>query len=209
MILHDFLPSGNGYKIRLLCACLDLKVTLKQYDITKGETHTEPFLAMNPNGKIPVLELDDGQCLSESNAVLLYLAEQYNLAEQHKSALLPTDAILRTKVYKWLFWEQYSHEPNIASPRFWLTHNAMTDLKKQMLPDRIQQGHAALKQMEETLATQAFLVGDFMTLADICLFPYTHVAEEGGSYQLSEYPNIQRWIKNIEALDWFIPITQA
>ena len=85
----------------------------------------------------------------------------------------------------------------------------MTDLKKQMLPDRIQQGHAALKQMEETLATQAFLVGDFMTLADICLFPYTHVAEEGGSYQLSEYPNIQRWIKNIEALDWFIPITQA
>lgn len=202
MILHDFLPSGNGYKIRLLCACLGLKVSLKQYDITKGETHTESFLAMNLNGKIPVLELDDGQCLSESNAVLLYLAEQYN------SSLLPPDPILRAKVYKWLFWEQYSHEPNIASPRFWLTHNAMTELKKHMLPDRIQQGHAALKQMEEALAAHTYLVGNTMTLADICLFPYTHVAEEGGAYQLSEYPNIQRWIKEIESLDWFIPITQ-
>lgn len=209
MILHDFLPSGNGYKIRLLCAYLGLNVTLKEYDITKGETHTESFLAMNPNGKIPVLELDNGQCLSESNAILLYLTEQNHLTQQHQSALLPADPILKARVYQWLFWEQYSHEPNIASPRFWLTHNAMTDLKKRMLPDRIQQGHAALKRMDDTLAKHMFLVGDAMTLADICLFPYTHVAEEGGAYQLSEYPNIQRWIKQIEALDWFIPITQG
>lgn len=203
MILHDFLPSGNGYKIRLLCAFLDLKVTLKQYDITKGETHTDAFLAINPNGKIPVLELDDGHCLSESNAVLLYLAEAY------QSALLPTDLIQKAKVHQWLFWEQYSHEPNIASPRFWLTHNAMNDLKKQMLPDRIQQGNAALKLMDNTLAKQAFLLGEHISLADICLFPYTHVAEEGGVFHLSNYPHVQRWIKDIEALSWFLPITQT
>ncbi|WP_031214757.1 glutathione S-transferase family protein [Marinomonas profundimaris] len=202
MILHDFLPSGNGYKIRLLCAFLGLKVTLKEYDITKGETHTDAFLAMNPSGKIPVLELDNGQCLSESNAVLLYLAEA------HQSPLLPTDLIQKAKVHQWLFWEQYSHEPNIASPRFWLTHNAMNDLKKQMLPDRIQQGNAALKQMNDALCSQNFLTGNTLTLADICLFPYTHEAEEGGAYDLSDYPHIQRWIRTIEALNGYISISQ-
>jgi glutathione S-transferase len=202
MILHDFLPSGNGYKIRLLCACLGLKVTLKEYDIMKDETRTEAFLALSPNGKIPVLELDNGQVLSESNAILLYLAEQY------ASPLLPTDLIEKAAVYKWLFWEQYSHEPSIASVRFWLTHNAMNALKEQMLPDRIQQGNAALKLMDDALEKQIFLVGDNITLADIGLFAYTHVAEEGGAYKLSDYPNIQRWISTIEAFDWFIPITQ-
>ncbi|MBD5770849.1 glutathione S-transferase family protein [Marinomonas colpomeniae] len=202
MVLHDFLPSGNGYKIRLLCACLGLNVTLKEYDITKGETRTEAFLALSPNGKIPVLELDNGDVLSESNAILLYLAEQ------HASLLLPTDLITKATIYKWLFWEQYSHEPNIAAVRFWLTHNAMNELKEQMLPDRVQQGNAALQLMDDTLKKQTFLIGDIISLADICLFAYTHVAEEGGAYQLSDFPNIQRWIKTIESQDWFIPITQ-
>ena len=202
MVLHDFLPSGNGYKIRLLCACLGLNVTLKEYDITKGETRTEAFLALSPNGKIPVLELDNGDILSESNAILLYLAEQ------HASLLLPTDLITKATIYKWLFWEQYSHEPNIAAVRFWLTHNAMNELKEQMLPDRVQQGNAALQLMDDTLKKQTFLIGDIISLADICLFAYTHVAEEGGAYQLSDFPNIQRWIKTIESQDWFIPISQ-
>ncbi len=202
MVLHDFLPSGNGYKIRLLCACLGLNVTLKEYDITKDETRTEAFLALSPNGKIPVLELDNGDVLSESNAILLYLAEQ------HASLLLPTDLITKATIYKWLFWEQYSHEPNIAAVRFWLTHNAMNELKEQMLPDRVQQGNAALQLMDDTLKKQTFLIGDIISLADICLFAYTHVAEEGGAYQLSDFPNIQRWIKTIESQDWFIPITQ-
>lgn len=202
MVLHDFLPSGNGYKIRLLCACLGLNVTLKEYDITKGETRTEAFLALSPNGKIPVLELDNGDVLSESNAILLYLAEK------HQSSLLPTDLIQKAALNKWLFWEQYSHEPNIAAVRFWLTHNAMNALKEQMLPDRIQQGNAALKLMDDTLQNQTFLIGEAISLADICLFAYTHVAEEGGAYQLSDFPNVQRWIKTIESQDWFIPITQ-
>lgn len=203
MILHDYLPSGNGYKIRLLCSCLGLQPTLKEYDITKGESRTEAFLALSPNGKIPVLELDDGQCLSESNAILLYLAEKY------ESPLLPSKLIEKTAVYKWLFWEQYSHEPNIASPRFWLTHHAMDELKELMLPNRIKEGNAALKLMNETLDIQTFLAGEKITLADICLFAYTHVAEEGGSYDLGQYPNILRWISTIESMDWYIPITQS
>lgn len=202
MILHDFLPSGNGYKIRLLCACLGLKVSLKEYDITKGETRTDEFLALSPNGKIPVLELDNGEVLSESNAILLYLAEK------HQSPLLPSDLIQKAALYKWLFWEQYSHEPNIAAVRFWLTHNAMTPLKEQMLPERIQQGNAALQLMDDTLKHHTFLVGDAISLADICLFAYTHVAEEGGAYTLSDFPNVQRWIKTIESQSWFIPISQ-
>lgn len=202
MVLHDFLPSGNGYKIRLLCACLGLKVSLKEYDITQGETRTEAFLALSPNGKIPVLELDNGDCLSESNAILLYLAEK------HSSSLLPTDLIQKARLTKWLFWEQYSHEPNIAAVRFWLTHNAMNALKEQMLPDRIQQGNAALQLMDDTLDNKTFLMGDALSLADICLFAYTHVAEEGGAYQLSDFPHIQRWIHTIQSQAWFIPITQ-
>ncbi|MEP0072549.1 MAG: glutathione S-transferase family protein [Marinomonas sp.] len=202
MILHDFLPSGNGYKIRLLCACLGLKVSLKEYDITKGETRTDEFLALSPNGKIPVLELDNGEVLSESNAILLYLAEK------HQSPLLPSNLLQKAELYKWLFWEQYSHEPNIAAVRFWLTHNAMTPLKEQMLPERIQQGNAALQLMDDTLRHHTFLIGDAMSLADISLFAYTHVAEEGGVYALSNFPNVQRWIKTIESQSWFIPISQ-
>ena len=202
MVLHDFLPSGNGYKIRLLCACLGLKVSLKEYDITKGETRSEAFLALSPNGKIPVLELDNGDVLSESNAILLYLAEK------HQSSLLPTDLIQKAALNKWLFWEQYSHEPNIAAVRFWLTHNAMNELKEQMLPDRIQQGNAALQLIDDALKNHTFLTGDTISLADICLFAYTHVAEEGGAYQLNAFPNVQRWITTIESQDWFIPITQ-
>ncbi|BFM50481.1 glutathione S-transferase family protein [Marinomonas sp. THO17] len=202
MILHDFLPSGNGYKIRLTCAHLGLSYELKEYDITKGETRTEAFLALNPNGKIPFLQLDSGHSLSESNAIILYLAETYH------SDLLPSDPLQKAEVYKWLFWEQYSHEPNIAAVRFWLTHNAMTKLKESMLPERIAQGNAALKLMDEQLAKHTFLAGDQLTLADICLFAYTHVAEEGGAYQLSHYPNIQRWIESIQKQEWFIPISQ-
>ncbi|KZN13090.1 glutathione S-transferase family protein [Marinomonas sp. TW1] len=201
MILHDFLPSGNGYKIRLTCAKLGLSYQLKEYDITQGETRTEAFLALSPNGKIPVLELDNGQCLSESNAILLYLAEV------HQSDLLPSNPLDKAEVTKWLFWEQYSHEPNIASVRFWLTHNAMTELKEQRLPEHLQQGRAALKLMDDQLAKQSYLAGDRLTLADICLFAYTHVAEEGGAYQLSDYPNVQRWIQSIQAQSWYIPIT--
>lgn len=203
MILHDYLPSGNGYKIRLLCAYLGLDYELKEYDITKGETHTPEFLALNDNGKIPVLQLDSGECLSESNAILLYLAEQ------HPSDLIPKDAFAKAKMTQWLFWEQYSHEPNIASPRFWLTHDAMTPLKAQMLPDRIEQGKAALALMDKALEKSRYLVGEVLSLADICLFAYTHVAEEGGSYQLSDYPNIVRWLKDVSSQSWFVAITDS
>ncbi|GAB3487684.1 glutathione S-transferase family protein [Marinomonas epiphytica] len=203
MILHDYLPSGNGYKIRLLCAQLGINYQLKEYDITQGETRTEDFLALSPNGKIPVLELENGHCLSESNAILLYLSERFN------STLMPSAPLLRAEVYKWLFWEQYSHEPNIAAVRFWLTHDAMTPLKEQILPERIELGNAALKLMDDTLVKSTYLVGEELSLADICLFAYTHVAEEGGAFDLANYPYIQRWIQTIEQQSWFQPITQA
>lgn len=205
MILHDYLPSGNGHKIRLLCSYLGLSYEYREYDILKGETRTEDFLAFNPNGKIPVLELDNGHFLSESNAILLYLAETHS----SDNSLIPKDAEERAGLYKWLFWEQYSHEPNIASVRFWLTHSGLTPLKEQMLPDRVAQGNAALAMMDEQLAAQTYMLGENISLVDFCLFAYTHVAEEGRAYQLSQYPNIQKWIQIIKSQPWYIPITQT
>ncbi|MGY5451281.1 glutathione S-transferase family protein [Agarivorans sp. MS3-6] len=197
MILHDYLPSGNGYKIRLLLSLLGQEFQVKCYNIVAGETRTAAFLALNPNGKIPVLQFDDGRCLAESNAVLFYLAQN--------SAYWPQDSWQQAQVLKWMNFEQYSHEPNIASVRFWLGHAGMNDTRQAQLEDKMKQGYAALDVMEQTLNQQDFFVGEQMSIADIALYAYTHVAEEGG-FELNAYPAIRKWCQRISQLDNYLAI---
>ncbi|HEY9880709.1 MAG TPA: glutathione S-transferase family protein [Leptolyngbyaceae cyanobacterium] len=199
--LYDYLPSGNGYKVRLLLTQLQIPFEYVELDILQGETRTDDFLTKNPNGKIPVLELAPGQYLSESNAILMYLSEgtQY----------LPEDRWLRSQVLQWLFFEQYSHEPNIATVRFWLSHvPVLNDYQKAALPYKQEQGYAALDVLEACLEDHPFLVGESYTVADIALFAYTHVAHEG-DFDLSRYPAIQQWIKRVQQQPRHIPITQS
>jgi glutathione S-transferase len=195
--LYDYLPSGNGYKVRLLLTQLGVQFERIELDIVKGETRTPAFLAKNPNGRIPVLELDDGTCLAESNAIMFYLAEG--------TSLLPKDRLARAQVLQWLFFEQYSHEPNIATVRFWL-HTEMTDERRTLLPSKRAQGYAALQVMEQHLRTRTFFVGERYTIADIALYAYTNVADEGG-FDLTPYPAINAWLARVRAQPRHIPIT--
>ncbi|GGB04017.1 glutathione S-transferase family protein [Agarivorans gilvus] len=197
MILHDYLPSGNGYKIRLLLNLLGIDYQVKCYDIVAGETRTPRFLALNPNGKIPVLEFDDGRTLAESNAVLYYLAQG--------TRFWPSDTWLQAEVLKWMNFEQYSHEPNIASPRFWLSHAGMNELRQAQLADKQQQGYAALELMEQHLKQHQYLVAEQLSIADIALYAYTHVADEGG-FELSRFPAIQDWCQRIAKQPNYIAI---
>ncbi|MFT6559671.1 glutathione S-transferase family protein [Sneathiella sp.] len=197
-VLYDFLPSGNGYKVRLTLKHLQLPYSLVEKDILKGETRTEEFLRLNANGRIPLLQLENGECLAESNAILMYLAEG--------TPLLPTERIEKARVLQWLFFEQYSHEPNIAVVRFWMTHGGPTDQQKELLPAKRKAGYEALDVMENRLKTNPFLVGDRFTIADIALYAYTHVAHEGG-FDLNDYPGIQAWLKKIANLDHHSHIT--
>ncbi|MCG8492204.1 MAG: glutathione S-transferase family protein [Sneathiellales bacterium] len=198
--LYDFLPSGNGYKVRLLLNALNLPYTLIEKDILKGETRTEEFLELNASGRIPLLQLEDGRCLAESNAILLYLAEG--------TEFLPADRFLRAKINEWLFFEQYSHEPNIAVVRFWMTHGGPTEEQKAMLPAKMKAGYAALDVMEKQLNQTPFLAGEHMTVADIALYAYTHVAHEG-EFDLSGYPSINGWLTRIAARANHVLITDT
>lgn len=196
--LYDFLPSGNGYKVRLLLNALGLPYTLIEKDILAGETRTEEFLKLNASGRIPLLQLEDGRCLAESNAILLYLAEG--------TEFLPSDKYMRAKVNEWLFFEQYSHEPNIAVVRFWMTHGGPTEEQGAMLPAKMKSGYAALDVMEKQLKQSSFLTGDHFTIADIALYAYTHVAHEGG-FDLSDYPAISSWLDRITTRENHVLIT--
>ncbi len=199
LTLHDDPISGNGFKIRLLLAFMGTSYHYKAYDILKGETHTPEFLNnVNPGGRIPVLELDDGRKLSESNAVLTYLGEG--------TSWVPSDPFTKAQMMSWLFWEQYSHEPNIATLRFWKHLPELTDVQKAQLQSKRSAGEAALALMEMQLSRTDWLVGDGPTLADIALYAYTHVAEEG-NYDLSIYPAVQAWISRIAALPKYVSIT--
>jgi glutathione S-transferase len=196
--LYDFLPSGNGYKVRLLLTQLGIPFDRIELDILKGETRTPEFLAKNPNGRIPILEIEPGVFLSESNAILLYLSEG--------TPYLPEDCWQRAKVIEWLFFEQYSHEPYIATSRFWLTHG-MAERYRDALEEKQAPGYAALGVMAQRLANHPFLVGDRYTIADIALFAYTHVAEEG-NFELKRFPAIRAWIERVQSQPNYIPITQ-
>ncbi|KAF3883719.1 MULTISPECIES: glutathione S-transferase family protein [Nostocales] len=197
--LYDFLPSGNGYKIRLLLTQIGIPFERVEVNITNGETRTAEFLSKNPNGKIPVLEIQPGKYLTESNAILVYLSEG--------TEFLPYDPYSRAKVLQWLFFEQYSHEPYIATPRFWISILGKAEEYTTAIEQKREQGYAALKVMENHLSNHHFFVGDRYTIADIGLFAYTHVAEEGG-FNLSPFPKIQAWIERVKAQPGHISITE-
>jgi len=200
LTLYDDPISGNGYKARLILRLTGQVFETVELDIMEGATRTPEFLAINPNGKIPALVFEDGRALSESNAILIHFAEG--------TEYLPDDAYRRAQVFQWLFWEQYSHEPNIATSRFLIQHRELTDDVKATLAAKKEPGNAALALMESRLAAQDFLVGDAFTIADIALYAYTHVAGEGG-FDLAPYPAIQAWIGRVEAVPGFVPMGQA
>jgi glutathione S-transferase len=201
LILHEYARSGNCYKIRLTAAHLGLALDRREYDIVQGETRTADFLeGVNSNGRIPVLQVGDDY-LPESNAACFYLADG--------SPLIPTDRFDRADMLRWMFWEQYNHEPNVATLRFWfgwIGEDNFTDLQRTLLPIRREAGEAALTLMDEHLTQTPFLVGGRFGLADIALYAYTHVCEEGG-YQLSRYPAVQDWIARVAARPGHIAIT--
>ena len=202
MRLHAYLPSGNGYKVRLLMTQLGIPFELIEYDITKGETRTPGFLQnVNANGRIPVLETETGEFLPESNAILFYLAEG--------TPFLPDDRFDKAQALRWMFFEQYSHEPNIATPRYWITHRLeMTYERRVMLETKRKLGYDALGVMEEHLKDRAFFVGDHYSIADIALYAYTHVADEGG-FNLGRFAAVRAWLERVRAQSDHIPITQA
>lgn len=197
--LYDYLPSGNGYKVRLLLTQLGVPFERVELDITQGATRTADFLAKNPNGRIPTVELDDGTFLAESNAICWYFAEG--------STFLPDSRLARAQVLQWLCFEQYSHEPNIATVRFWM-HTQMDEERKRLLPAKQKLGYDALGVMEQHLASRTFFVGERYTIADIALYAYTHVAGEGG-FDLAKYRAVQAWLARVAAQPKHIPITQA
>lgn len=186
--LYDFLDSGNGYKVRLLLGQLAIPYELIEVDILAGKSRTPEFLAKNINGRIPVLELEDGRRLAESNAILTYLAEG--------TPFLPEQRWDRAQVFQWMFFEQYSHEPNIATSRFWLRHTDFDSHKRRRYAEKIKDGTAALQVMEKHLTSNEFFVAGRYTIADIALFAYTHVADEGG-FDLSPFPSIRIWLDRV------------
>ena len=199
--LYDNLSSGNGYKVRLLLALQGIPFERIELDIDRGATRTPAFLSKNPNGRIPVLETEDGRLLPESNAILFYLADG--------TPYLPDDRWDRAQVLSWMFFEQYSHEPNIATVRFWLTHaGQLTDERRALLPRKRELGYAALGVMEGHLGGRDFFVADRYTIADIALYAYTHVAHEGG-FDLGPYPSVRAWIERVAAQPGHIPITRG
>lgn len=189
LTLYDFMDSGNGYKVRLTLAALGLPYKLVECDILKGETRTPEFLARNPNGRIPTLQLEDGSFLAESGAIIWYLADGTPLA--------PKDRKTRAETLQWMFFEQYSHEPYVAVARFWKHYlPKLSPLQEMDLPNRMKGGYAALDIMEKHLATHRFFVDDRYGLADIALYAYTHVAHEG-EFDLSKYVNINAWMDRV------------
>jgi glutathione S-transferase len=188
--LYDFLDSGNGYKIRLLLAQLGRPYRHVELDIMRGATRTPEFLALNPNGRIPALQLPDGRCLAESDAILWYLADA--------SEYLPADAFERAQVLQWMFFEQYSHEPYVATPRYILRHLPADSPRRAELPARQARGHEALAVMERHLQGRRCFVGERYSIADIALYAYTHVAEQAG-IALAPYPAVVAWLAHVAA----------
>jgi len=198
LVLHEDHRSGNCYKIRLTAALLGLPIERVGYDIMNGETRTPEFLAnINAHGRIPVLQVGD-RFLPESNAACWYLAEG--------SSLIPADRFTRAQMLRWMFFEQYSHEPNIATLRFWLLFVGEANLspyqRSQIMAKRAG-GEEALRAMEEHLGRQDWFVGGQASLADIALYAYTHVCEAGG-FRLMDYPAICRWLDRVSGLPRFV-----
>jgi glutathione S-transferase len=200
MILHEFAPSGNCYKIRLTAALLGLALDRRHYDIMHGETRTPAFLDhINPNGRIPVLQVGD-RLLPESNAACWYLATG--------TPLILQDRFEQADMLRWMFFEQYNHEPNIATLRFWkafIGEERLTTGQTAQIAGKRMAGEAALTLMDDHLAQRTYFAGEAISLADISLYAYTHVADEAG-FDLSRWPAVQRWIATIAAAPGYVPL---
>ena len=189
--VYGDIQSGNCYKIKLLLSFLETKHEWIHIDILKGETHTEAFKRMNPNTRIPVVQLDNGEVLTESNAILNYFA--------HDTHFLPADRLLRARVLQWQFFEQYSHEPYIATARYINKYLGLPKEREAEYHGKQEGGHKALAVMNTQLEKTPFLVGDKPTIADISLFAYSQVAHEGG-FDLEAYGALREWLEAIKAL---------
>ncbi len=200
LTLHEDPVSGNCYKIRLTAALLGLPLERRCYDIIKGETRTPDFLArISANGRIPVLQIGE-LMLPESSAACWYLGEGTHL--------VPQDRFARADMLHWMFWEQYNHEPNVATLRFWLHYigeATLTDQQRAQVPAKRAAGEAALALMDEHLAAREWFVGGGVTLADIALYAYTHVAEAGG-FRLGDYRSVGAWLARVAALPGYVPL---
>jgi glutathione S-transferase len=199
--LYDYLPSGNGYKARLVLKHLGIAYELTQVDIMNGGSRTPEFLAKNPNGRIPLLEVPERGYLPESHAIISFLAEG--------SHLIPEDAFDRARMWHWLCFEQYHLEPNIGTARFWISilRKTRAELGEKLI-EKKKSGYAALDVLEESLRGRTYLVGEKFSLADISLFAYTHVAHEGG-FDLAPYPNVRGWLERVVKQRGWAPITEA
>ena len=196
--LYDYWESGNAYKVRLLLTQLSTPFERVHLDILKEETRIDAFLAKNPNHRVPVVEWPDGRCLAESNAILCHLAEG--------TRMMPSDPWDRAQVLQWMFFEQYSHEPNIAVLRFWHFVDLLEE-NRESIPAKHEAGLHALGVMEKHLAKREWFVGSDYSVADISLYAYTHVAEEGG-FDLSPFPAIRDWIERVASQPRHVSITE-
>ena len=191
LVLHECTPSGNCYKVRLTAAHLGIALERREYSPVKGETRTPEYRnTVNPRGKVPVLQVGD-RFLPESNAACFFLADG--------SALVPDDRFDRADMLRWMFFEQTAHEPNISTLRLWLAIvglEQLDDMQRQQIAVKRKAGDEALKHMDDHLAGREWFVAQSLSLADICLFAYTHVADEGG-FDLALYPNVVAWMERM------------
>jgi len=195
MLLYDSRVSGNCYKVRLLLAQLGLDYERRELDVVDRSNRKEVLGDLNPGLRVPTLVLDDGRSLGESGAILSYLADG--------TALVPEDPYERAQVLQWMFFEQYSHEPYVAVARFWLTKGVEVD--PETLAERQRVGYLAFDAMEGHLAGREYLAAERYSIADIALYAYTHVADEGG-FHLAAYPAIRTWLGRVAAQPGHVPI---
>ena len=201
-ILHNMQISGNCYKVRLAARQLGFALVLEEYKPGSGKTRAPEFLAKNPNGRVPLLELDDGRCLAESGAILFYLAEG--------TSLMPADKWGRAQALQWMFFEQYEHEPYIAVARRWLSYEpkAALETKRHLVSEWHAKGNVALRVMETHLTKHRWFAGDRYSIADIALYGYTHSADEGG-FDLSRYRAVSAWLKRVADEPRHIPLSES
>lgn len=198
LTLYDSAISGNAYKVRLILSHLGLPFRRIEFNVDDGSTRDAEFRARNPNGKVPTIQLADGSYLWESNAILYYFAEG--------TAFWPNDRRLRAQALQWMFFEQYSHEPYIAVVRHWVAHLGKTPATEPQLPAKIERGYQALAVMESHLKNHTFFAGPAYSIADIALYAYTHVAQEGG-FELGRFPGIRAWLARVAAEPGHVRIT--
>jgi glutathione S-transferase len=201
-VLHQMQMSGNCYKVRLVARQLGIGLTLKNYGLHDGTTRKPDFLAKNPNGRVPLLEFDDGRMLAESDAILWYLSEG--------SPLSPADRWGRAEALQWMFFEQYSHEPYIAVARFWLSYAPKEQLEKRrhLVPEWHTKGNAALGVMETHLTRRDWFAGESYSIADAALYGYTHCAGEGG-FDLGAYPAVSAWLQRVANVPGHVPLAAS